>query len=163
MERTIDLTPIPNAPPYALSKSGYVYNVKTNKRMKRQWIGNSWRTNIRRPDGKTSFYFRHNDIDSAARKERFEDVLSREETKGIPGWSRYEITPYGTVWCVSAGTRGRGAGGPFIVSEFTHRNKSHVNLTNKFGVRRRHSVESLIRSAWGGTEIFEKEILKINP
>lgn len=148
MDQKIEFTPIPNAYPYALSNSGHVYNLNTKRRLKRQWVGNSWRTNIRRSDG-SSFYFRHNDINSANRKESSEGVLERENIRPIPDWPRYAVTPYGTIWCVNTGARGRGAGAPFIVSEFYHRNKRHVNLSNKFGMRRRQSVKRLVDLAWG--------------
>ncbi len=148
MENKIEFTPIPNAFPYALANSGHVYNVNTKRRLKRQWIGNSWRTNIKRADG-TSFYFRHHDLESASRSCTAKDTFDREVTKVIPEWPRYAVTSYGTVWCVVTGSRGRGAGGPFIVAEYFHRNKRHVNLSNKFGKRRRFSVDRLVKEAWG--------------
>lgn len=148
MDQIIEFKPIPNAYPYALSNTGHVYNVNTQQRLKRQWVGNSWRTNIRRSDG-SSFYFRHDDINSANRKDSATEVLEREKTRPIPNWPRYAITPYGTIWCVTTGARGRGAGAPFIISEFYHRNRRHVNLSNKFGMRRRFSVKRLVDLAWG--------------
>lgn len=155
MDQKIEFTPIPNAFPYALSSSGYVYNVNTQRSLTRQWIGNSWRTNIRRSDG-SPFYFRHCDINSANRKEASQSVLDRENTRPIPNWPRYAITPYGTIWCVTTGARGRGAGAPFIVAEFYHRNRRHVNLSNKFGVRRRQSVKRLVEITWGADSEFKE-------
>lgn len=148
MENKIEFTQIPNAYPYALANSGHVYNVNTKRRLKRQWIGNSWRTNIRRSDG-TSFYFRHHDLESASRSCSSKATFDRETTRVLPDWPRYAVTPYGTVWCVNSGSRGRGAGGPFIVAEYYHRNKPHVNLSNKFGLRRRFAVKRLVEMAWG--------------
>jgi hypothetical protein len=74
----------------------------------------------------------------------------------LPDWPRYVATPYGTIWCVNTGARGRGAGAPFIVSEFYHRNKRHVNLSNKFGMRRRQSVKRLIDLTWGSDSEFRE-------
>jgi len=155
MDQKIEFTLIPNAYPYALTNVGHVYNTNTKRRLKRQWIGNSWRTMIRSSDG-SSFYFRHDDINSANRKELSESVLDRENTRPIPNWPRYEITPYGTIWCVRTGARGRGSGAPFIVSEFFHRDKRHVNLSNKFGVRRRQSVKRLVDLTWGTDGEFKE-------
>jgi hypothetical protein len=155
MDHRIEFTPIPNAYPYALSSSGEVYNLNTKRRLKRQWVGNSWRTNIRRSDG-SSFYFRHNDINSANRKESSSNVLERENIRPIPDWPRYAVTPYGTIWCVSTGARGRGSGAPFIVSEFYHRNRRHVTLSNKFGERRVRPVKKLVELAWGVDSEFRE-------
>ena len=155
MDQKIEFKPIPNAYPYALSSTGHVYNVNTQRRLKRQWVGNSWRTNIRRSDG-SSFYFRHCDINSANRKESAEETFNRENTRVVPDWPRYAVTPYGTIWCVTTGARGRGAGAPFIVAEFYHRNRRHVNLSNKFGVRRRQSVKRLVEITWGADSEFKE-------
>jgi hypothetical protein len=144
---TFNPTPIPNTN-YGLASNGYVYNMGTKKRLKRQWIANGWRTNCTRLDG-TSFWFRHNDIGSATRSEALEASLSREDTLPLTGWPKYATTRYGAIWCVASGSRGRGAGGPFLVSEFLHRGKPHVNLSDKYGKRRCVSVKKVVQDTWG--------------
>ena len=144
---TFNPTLIPNTG-YALANNGYVYNMKTKKRLKRQWIGNSWRTNCSRLDG-SSFWFRHDDICSATRSEALKASLSREDTRPVAEWPKYAVTRYGAIWCVSSGSRGRGAGGPFLVSEFLHRGKPHVNLTGKYGKRRCVAVKKIVQDTWG--------------
>jgi len=143
----VSFTPIPDTC-YALASNGFVYNTKTKKRLKRQWIGNSWRTNCNRLDG-TSFWFRHDDIQSATRSEALKASLSREDTLPVTGWPKYATTRYGAIWCVASGSRGRGAGGPFLVSEFLHRGKPHVNLSDKYGKRRCVSVKRIVQTTWG--------------
>ena len=133
---------------YGLASNGYVYNMKSKKRLKRQWIGNGWRTNCSRLDG-TSFWFRHNDIRSATRSEALKAAFSREDTLPLTGWPKYATTRYGAIWCVASGSRGRGAGGPFLVSEFLHRGKPHVNLSDKYGKRRCVAVNRVVKETWG--------------
>jgi hypothetical protein len=149
MANTITFTDIPNAYPYAYASTGYVYNMNSKRRIKRQWIGNSWRSNIRRSDG-TTFYFRHDDINSACKLAAVTATLAREELRTIPDYPRYAVTPYGAVWCVRTGSRGRNANAPFIVSEHYHRNRRFVTLANKFGDRRSFSTKRLTQLVWGG-------------
>jgi hypothetical protein len=144
---TFNPTLIPNTR-YALANNGYVYNMRTKNRLKRQWVGNGWRTNCTRLDG-TSFWFRHSDLNSATRSEALKASLSREDTLPVTGWPKYATTRYGAIWCVKPGTRGRGAGGPFLVSEFLHRGNPHVNLSDKYGKRRCVSVKKLVQATWG--------------
>ena len=153
MANTVTFTDIPNAYPYSLASTGYVYNMNSKKRIKRQWIGNSWRSNIKRSDGST-FYFRHDDINSACALDAAMATLAREELKVIPDYPRYAVTPYGAIWCVKTGSRGRNARAPFIVSEYYHRNRRFVTLANKVGERRSFSTKKLTQIMWGDSSEY---------
>lgn len=138
------MTPIPNAPDYALSDSGYVYNVKTKRRMKRQWISGVWRSHVRRADG-TPFYVRHDRIlnpDSG-------DMLDREVLKPIPDFQRYAVTPYGAVWCVRPAVYGPKAGRPYIVNEHLRSKRRYVKLSDKFGKQKNVPVARIMELVYG--------------
>jgi hypothetical protein len=136
------MTPIPNAPDYAIAESGYVYNVKTKRRLKRQWISGVWRTHVRDAKGKP-FYLNH------GRALPSGDVLANEQLRPIPDFQRYAVTPYGAVWCVTPSIYGPNAGRPYIVSEHTRSKRRYVKMTDKFGKQRNVPVSRIMEQVYG--------------
>ena len=136
------MTPIPNAPDYAIADSGYVYNVKTKKRLKRQWISGVWRTHVRDARGKP-FYLCHD------RQLPSSDVLDNEQLRPIPDFQRYAVTPYGAVWCVTPSAYGPNAGRPYIVSEHTRSKRRYVKMTDKFGKQKNVPVARIMEQVYG--------------
>jgi hypothetical protein len=138
------MTTIPNAPDYAIAESGFVYNVKTKRRMKRQWISGCWRSHIRDANGK-SFYLCHDRIPTSQNH----DVLAQEQLKPIPDFQRYAVTPYGAVWCVTPAIYGPHAGKPYIVSEHFRSKRRYVKLTDKFGKQKNVSLARIMEQVYG--------------
>lgn len=138
------MTPIPNAPDYAIADSGYVYNVKTKQRLKRQWISGVWRSHVRDATGKP-FYVCHD------RPTVSTDVLNHEELSPIPDFQRYAVTPYGAVWCVTPLAFGPHAGKPYLVSEyFRYRSqRRYVKLTDKFGKQKSVALARIMEQVYG--------------
>jgi hypothetical protein len=135
-------TNIPCAPNFAMSEDGHVYNLKTKKRLKRQWVGGRWRTRILNPDSGKPIYLRHDQYlhqqPSAAAS-----TLARETTRPVPDFPNYAVTPYGAVWCVNPAR-----GNPYIVSEALRGTTRYVKLTNKYGKRRNVRVAGIMANVW---------------
>jgi hypothetical protein len=139
-----ELKPLSNAPDYALAESGYVYNVKTKRRIKRQWVSGRWRSHIRDSAGKP-FYLCHDSCNINAAS----DTLAREQIRLLPDNQKYGVTPYGAIWCLKPACKGPNAGEPFILKEHFRGNHRYVKIANKFGQQRAINVKRLMEQTWG--------------
>jgi hypothetical protein len=135
-------TNIPSAPNYAMSEDGHVYNLKTNRRLKRQWCGGRWRTRILHPESGKPIYIRHDRfLHESPTAQR--DALARESYRLIPDFPNYGVTPYGAIWCVNPI---RSA--PYIVAEQLRGTRRYVKLTNKHGKRCNIPVAGIMAKVW---------------
>jgi len=143
----IEMKPLPDAPDYALAASGYVYNVKTKRRIKRQWISGRWRSHVRNSKGEP-FYLCHDSCEANAAS----DTLARESIRPLPDNQKYGVTPYGAIWCLKPACKGPNAGEPFILKEHFRGNHRYVKIANKFGQQRAINVKRLVEQTWGTTQ-----------
>jgi hypothetical protein len=140
--------PIPNASDYALLPSGYVFNTKTCKRLRRWWNGERWKTLITNNDGKR-VHFAHDSLDSPDVELSLEHILEFEGAKPLPEFPRFAITSYGCVYCIKPESRGRTAGRVSAVSEFMRGDTRYVSLKHESGIRKQVPVDKLVKSVWG--------------
>lgn len=140
--------PIPNASDYALLPSGYVFNTKTCKRLRRWWNGERWKTLITNNDGKR-VHFAHDSLDSPDVELTLEHILEFEGAKPLPEFPRFVITSYGCVYCIKPESRGRTAGRVSAVSEFMRGDTRYVSLKHESGIRKQVPVDKLVKSVWG--------------
>jgi len=129
---------IPNARDYTLLSSGYVFNTKTCKRLRRQWNGNQWKTLLTNNDGKR-VHFAHDSLDSPP----------PEGARPIPEFPRFVVTAYGCIYCVKPESRGRKSGRVYAVAEFMRRNTRYVSMKHESGIRKQVPVDKLTKSVWG--------------
>ena len=140
--------PIPNASDYALLPSGYVFNTKTCKRLRRWWNGERWKTLITNNDGKR-VHFAHDSLDSPDVELSLKHILEFEGAKPLPEFPRFAITSYGCVYCIKPESRGRTAGRVSAVSEFMRGDTRYVSLKHESGIRKQVPVDKLVKSVWG--------------
>ncbi len=140
--------PIPNASDYALLPSGYVFNTKTCKRLRRWWNGERWKTLITNNDGKR-VHFAHDSLDSPDVELSLKHILEFEGAKPLPDFPRFAITSYGCVYCIKPESRGRTAGRVSAVSEFMRGDTRYVSLKHESGIRKQVPVDKLVKSVWG--------------
>ena len=125
-----DVRVVEGASRYALSPSGYIYNVDTKRRLKRDWIDGRWQTLVKTDDGR-SCRVQHDLLHVPSQKPPTDEYVP------IPDYPDYSVTPYGAVWKVH-NLRGRRGRHPFIVTEYFIGRQPYVRLRNKYG--KRHNV-----------------------
>ena len=140
--------PIPNARDYTLLSSGYVFNTKTCKRLRRQRNANRWKTLLTNNDGKR-VHFDHDSLDSPAPELSLKHIHDFEGARPIPEFPRFVVTSYGCVYCVKPESRGRKSGRVYAVAEFMRRNTRYVSMKHESGIRKQVPVDKLIKSVWG--------------
>ena len=140
--------PIPNARDYTLLSSGYVFNIKTCKRLRRQWNGNRWKTLLTNNDGKR-IHFAHDSLDTPPPELSLNHILEFEGARPIPEFPRFVVTSYGCVYCVKPQPRGRKSGRVYAVAEFMRRNSRYVSLKHESGIRKQVPVYKLTKNVWG--------------
>jgi len=119
-------TPIKGASDYGLSPRGYIYNVKTKRRLKRHWISNQWHSTVVTDDGR-SIRVSHENPDARTLH------LPTDTYVPVPDFPDYVVTPYGAVWKVK-NLRGPRSRQPFMVTEYYHRkHQPYVRLRGKHG------------------------------
>tara|TARA_R110000751_G_scaffold278178_2_gene379908 strand:- start:60 stop:482 length:423 start_codon:yes stop_codon:yes gene_type:complete len=121
---------IEGASNYVLTPSGYIYNVNTKRRLKREWIDGRWQTKLKTNDGH-SCRVQHDTLHVPSR------TPPHDSYTPIPDYQDYAVTPYGAVWKIK-NLRGRRGRHPFIVTEYYRGTKPYVRLRNKYG--KQHNV-----------------------
>jgi len=139
---------IPNARDYTLLSSGYVFNTKTCKRLRRHWNGNRWKTILTDNDGKR-VHFAHDSIASPPPELSLKHILDFEGARPIPEFPRFVVTSYGCIYCVKPENRGRKAGRVYAVAEFLRRNTRYVSMKHESGIRKQVPVYKLTKNVWG--------------
>ena len=133
--RTID-----GASSYALAPSGYIYNVNTKRRLKREWIDGRWQTKVKTDDGR-SCRVPHDTLHVPSQ------TLPTAKYTPLPDYPDYAVTPYGAVWKVR-NLRGRRGRHPFIVTEYYRGTKPYVRLRNKYGKQHNVPVSRIMDSCF---------------
>ncbi len=125
-----DVQVIEGASQYALAPSGYIYNVKTKRRLKRCWVDGRWQTKVKTDDGRTC-RVQHDLLHVPLQEPPTDEYVP------VPDYPDYSVTPYGAVWKVR-NLRGRRGRHPFIVTEYFRGRQPYVRLRNKYG--KQHNV-----------------------
>lgn len=140
---------VPNTDRYALSPDGFVYNVKTSKRLKRFFDGYKIRTAVVDRDGK-SFLFAHDKIDEEPPPiVTLERVL--ENARIVPDYPDYAVTYWGLVWRITPRKKGPNAGRIHTLNEHVMRGKCYVMLVHPENplLRKRFETHKLTKEVWG--------------
>lgn len=136
------LTPIAGAADYALSDSGYVYNLKTSRRLTRTWRAGEWHSCIRNDEGRT-VHVRHS----------FPDVRAStglpDDAKCHPMMPDYWITPFGAVYRCGGKRYFR----PRLLAEHERHGKRYVQLRSPNGKRRPYRVANLVADVWPDADL----------
>ena len=140
--------PIPNASDYVLLPSGFVFNTKTCKRLRRWWNGDRWKTLLTNDEGKR-VHFAHDSIEAPTPELSLSHIFDFEGAQVIPEFPRFAVTPYGCIYCVKPEPRGRTAGRVSMVSEFMRGNTRYVSLKHESGIRKQVPVDKIMKSVWG--------------
>ena len=138
---------VPDTEHYALSPEGFVYNVKTGKRLKRFFDGYKIRSAVVDRDGK-SILFAHDKIDAAPPPVvTREDVL--ENARVVADYPDYAVTYWGLVWRINPRKKGPNAGRIHVLEEHVLRGKGYVQLADPDGKRKKIQTYKLTKEVWG--------------
>jgi len=141
--------PVPNTDHYALSPEGYVYNVKTRKRLKRFFDGHKIRTAVVGCDG-NSFLFAHCDIDKEPPTTITREAVLKD-ARVVSDYPDYAVTTLGVVWRINPRKKGPNAGRIHVLEEHVHHRKRHVMLVHPDNslLRKRFQTYLLTKEVWG--------------
>ena len=142
-------TLIPRTKHYYLSKEGFVYNVKTRKRLKKCFDGSDFYTWVFDSDGKKFKFFYMKENKPAPLSGDLERVM--EDCMEIPDYPDYAINPRGLVWRITPRKLGGNAGRIYVLNEHIHQNKTYVWLTHPDNslLRKRFRPYHLAKQVWG--------------
>lgn len=135
-----DWTPVEGASHYALTDDDYIYNLKTDKKIKRYW----------KSLGHHSFV---TDDDGVYRKVNHDNPtvvrygLPDEEFVVVADYPDYKVTPYGAVWKYqNTGKKYRGV--PFLVSTRDIGEKEYIRLKTRDGRSHWVRMEKIMEEAY---------------
>ena len=142
-------TLIPRTKHYYLSKEGFVYNLKTRKRLKKSFDGHDIYTWVFDTDGKKFKFFYNKKNKIPLPHYPLERVM--EECMEIPDYPDYAINPRGLVWRITPREKGPNAGRIYVLSEHIHQNKTYVWLVHPDNslLRKRVRPYHLAKQVWG--------------
>jgi len=133
-------TAIEHASNFALACNGFVYNLKTKKRLKRNWSKMVWNTRVVNDDGD---YVRvsHSRLDART------GYLPPDTYRPVSHYPDYDVTPYGAIWRVRNlnGPKGKN---PYMVYEELRYDKRYAKLRSKFGKWHKVRVELVVERAY---------------
>ena len=139
---------IPHTTHYAYYPiTNLVMNLKTDRVLKPQWVGDMLRTKVVDTNGKP-FYFVHDNIDKPPTLTR-EQVLQDEGAKLLPDYPRYAITELGVIYCVEPKKRGRKANRIHVVNTHDHQGWESASLMAPDGKIHKVRVDKILKSIWG--------------
>jgi hypothetical protein len=136
-------TPIEGTTDYAYCDNGYVYNLKTGKRLLRRWTGRHYRSTIRDADGRSRSFCHRSEATIAAPDPNIGEFF-------IPtDFPDYGITPHGAIWRLK-GRGGRLGRPPYLLAEQLVGDQPYVKLVDSRGVQRQVRVKTLLDRCWAG-------------
>jgi hypothetical protein len=132
-------TTIDGLPNYVLTESGFIYNWKTGRRLKRHWSSKGFFSLLPIGQGRLFRLFHKNP------KFRLpEDNSVPPDLRMIPEYPNYGITPYGAVWRI----QGKRKVTPHMVREEARGNLAFVQLVHTSGKRHNKCVVKLLKQIW---------------
>ena len=135
-----DWKPVAGASHYALTDDGYIYNLKTDKNLKRYWRGLKYYSFVTNDEGVYTMVD-HNKL-SVLRYD-----LPEEEFVVIADYPDYKVTPYGAVWKYrNTGKRYRG--NPILVGTKDIGEKEYVRLKTEDGRAHWVRMEKIMKEAY---------------
>jgi hypothetical protein len=137
---TASCTQIDGLPNYVLTESGFIYNWKTGRRLKRHWSSKGFFSLIPIGHGRLFRLFHKN-----PKFKLPEDNSMPLDLRMIPEYPNYGITPYGAVWRI----QGKRSVTPHMVREESRGNLSFVQLVHTSGKRHNKGVTKLLKQLWG--------------
>ena len=141
---------IPHTTHYAYYPiTNLVMNLKTDRVLKPQWVGDALRTKIVDENGKP-FYFVHDSIDKPPPPTLTREyVLQDEGAKILPDYPRYAITELGVLYCIEPKKRGRKANRIHVVDTHDHQGWESASLMTPDGKTRKVRIDKILKSIWG--------------
>lgn len=132
--------PVAGASHYALTDDGYIYNLKTDKKLKRYWRDLKYHSFV-------------TDDEGANRKVNHDNLsvvcydLPDEEFVVVTDYPDYKVTPYGAVWKYrNTGKRFRG--NPILVETKDIGEKEYARLATRDGRRHWVRMEKILKAAY---------------
>jgi glycosyltransferase involved in cell wall biosynthesis len=132
--------PIEGASHYALTDDDYVYNLKTDKKLKRYWSNLKHHSYVTDDEG--AYRLVNHDNPSVARH-----GLPDEEFVVVSDYPDYKVTPYGAVWKFQK-TGNRHRGNPFLVHTKDFGKKEYVRLKTEDGRAHWVRMEKIMEEAY---------------
>lgn len=133
-------TPIDGLPNYVLTESGFIYNMKSGRRLKRHWSSKGFFSLIPIGAGRLFRLFHKHPTFKLP-----EDNSIPPDLRMIPEYPNYGVTPYGAVWRI----QGKRNVTPHMVREETRGNHGYVQLLHTSGKRHNKCVAKLLAQIWG--------------
>jgi len=125
-----------------------VMNLKTDRVLKPQWVGDMLRTKVVSEDGKP-FFFVHDSINKPPPPTLTrEQVLQDEGAKILPDYPRYAITELGVLYCIEPCKRGRKANRIHVVDTHDHQGWESASLVSPDGKVRKVRIDKALKSMW---------------
>jgi hypothetical protein len=132
--------PVEGASHYALTDDNYIFNLKTDKKIKRYWQNLKYHSFVT-DDGGVYRRVNHNNP-SVVRY-----GLPDEEFVVVAGYPDYKVTPYGAVWKYrNTGKRYRGH--PFLVNTKDFGEKEYARLRTQDGRAHWVRMEKIMGEAY---------------
>ena len=132
--------PIEGASHYALTDDDYVYNLKTDKKLKRYWSNLKHHSYVTDDEGVYRLVNHGNP--SVARH-----GLPDEEFVVVSDYPDYKVTPYGAVWKIQK-TGNRHRGNHFLVHTKDFGKKEYVRLKTEDGRAHWVRMEKIMEEAY---------------
>jgi hypothetical protein len=135
-----DWKPVAGASHYALTDDGYIYNLKTDKKLKRYWRDLRYHSFVTDDEG-VYRKVNHNKLSVVCYD------LPEEEFVVISDYPDYKVTPYGAVWKYrNTGKRYRG--NPFLVHTKDFGEKEYARLRTEDGRAHWVRMEKIMKDAY---------------
>ncbi len=126
-----------------------VMNLKTDRVLKPQWVGDTLRTKIVDENG-NPFWFVHDSIDKPEPPTLTREyVLQDEKARILPDYPRYAITELGVLYCIEPKKRGRKANRIHVVDTHDHQGWESASLMTPDGKTRKVRIDKILKSIWG--------------
>jgi hypothetical protein len=132
--------PVEGASHYALTDDNYVFNLKTDKKIKRYWQSLKYHSFVTDDEG---VYRKVNHNNPSVVKY----ILPDEEFVVVAGYPDYKVTPYGAVWKYQ-NTGKRYRGNPFLVNTKDFGEKEYARLRTQDGRAHWVRMEKIMKEAY---------------